>query len=82
MSREEIVSHIVYQQTIAAYEYASKHFDIHKASEHNAAFNAFEAGAEWMQKQMIDKACEWLERGGYFVNSNETIDDFRKAMEE
>ena len=30
----------------------------------------------------IDKACEWLIRGGYFVNSNETIEDFRKAMED
>ena len=30
----------------------------------------------------IDKACEWLIRGGYFVNSNETIEDFRKDMEE
>ena len=30
----------------------------------------------------IDKACEWLIRGGYFVNNNETIEDFRKAMKE
>ena len=30
----------------------------------------------------IDKACEWFIRGGYFVNSNETIEDFRKAMED
>ena len=37
--------------------------------------------AEWMQKKMIDKACNWLEKGGYFVNNTETIDDFRKAME-
>lgn len=43
---------------------------------------AFEEGAKWADKTMIDKACEWLEKGGYFVNSNETINDFRKAMEE
>lgn len=38
--------------------------------------------AQWVDKTMIDKACEWLLKGGYFVNSNETIEDFRKAMEE
>ena len=46
------------------------------------AYCAFGAGAEWMQKKMIEKACQWLIRGGYFVNSNESIEDFRKAMEE
>ena len=81
MNREEIVNHINYQQTIAAFEYANQHFDINKIPERNAALNGFEEGAEWMQKKMIEKACEWLERGGYFVNSNETIDDFRKAMQ-
>lgn len=33
------------------------------------------------KKALIDKACAWLIRGGYFVNSNETIEDFRKAMQ-
>ena len=42
----------------------------------------FLEGAQWADKTMIDKACEWFIRGGYFVNSNETIEDFRKAMEE
>lgn len=42
----------------------------------------FEEGAKWADKTMIDKACEWLLKGGYFVNNNETIEDFRKAMEE
>lgn len=37
---------------------------------------------ENQKKALIEKACEWLIRGGYFVNSNETIEDFRKAMEE
>ena len=30
----------------------------------------------------INKACEWLKSGGYFVNNSETEEDFRKAMEE
>ena len=42
----------------------------------------FVVAAQWADKTMIEKACEWLIRGGYFVNSNETIEDFRRAMEE
>lgn len=42
---------------------------------------AFENGMKEADKTMLDKACEWLKNGGYFVNSNETIEDFRKAME-
>ena len=33
-------------------------------------------------KTMIEKACKWLLKGGYFVDSAETIDDFKRAMEE
>lgn len=39
-------------------------------------------GVRLADKTMIEKACKWLQDGGYFVNSNETIEDFRKAMEE
>jgi hypothetical protein len=42
---------------------------------------AFENGMKEADKTMLDRACEWLKNGGYFVNSNETIEDFRKAME-
>lgn len=49
-----------------------------QTSAHQAIFIE---GAEWADKTMLDRACEWLENGGYFVNSNETIEDFRKAME-
>ena len=41
----------------------------------------FIAGAHYADKTMLDRACKWLQDGGYFVNSNETIEDFRKAME-
>lgn len=73
--REEIVNNIGYKMTRAALEYVEKH-------EFADAMDAFEAGAEWMQETMIEKATQWLIRRGYFVNSNETIEDFRKAMEE
>lgn len=43
---------------------------------------SFEAGTKWADKTMIEKACKWLLRGGYFVNNTETIDDFKRAMEE
>ena len=39
-------------------------------------------GVRLADKTMIEKACKWLLRGGYFVNSTETIDDFKRAMEE
>ena len=38
-------------------------------------------GVRLADRTMLDRACEWLKNGGYFVNSNETIEDFRKAME-
>lgn len=41
----------------------------------------FKEGAKFADKTMLDRACKWLKDGGYFVNSNETIEDFRKAME-
>lgn len=44
-------------------------------------YEGFIKGAEWADKTMLDRVCKWLQDGGYFVNSNETIEDFRKAME-
>lgn len=39
-------------------------------------------GVRLADKTMIEKACRWLIEGGYFVNNTETIDDFKRAMEE
>lgn len=53
--------------------------------------DAFEEGAEWADKTMLDKACEWMkgqvyqEYGGGPLErliSDERITDFRKAMED
>ena len=47
--------------------------------------------AEWKEKKLIDKACEWLkdtlmsDEGGFPITSNgvkEFIKDFKQAMEE
>ena len=54
---------------------------------------AFEEGAKWADKTMIEKACEWLEQfqedyevydawNGDYVNFKSHIIDFREAMEE
>lgn len=45
---------------------------------------SFEAGAEWADKTMIDKACDWLKN--YFIEEeipryDNFIINFRKAME-
>lgn len=37
--------------------------------------------ADMTRKEVISKACDWLLKGGYFVNNTETINDFKKAME-
>ena len=56
--------------------------------------DAFEGGAEWADKTMIEKACDWLDQNvekyesvtkmGYmpFCLIEDMINDFRKAMEE
>lgn len=53
---------------------------IEKANQ--AVTQSFENGANFMKQEMIKKACKWLISGGYFVNSTETIEDFKKYMEE
>ena len=55
---------------------------------------AFEEGAKWADKTMIEKACKWIEqhqedynmynawRGDYYVDFTSLIIDFRKAMKD
>ena len=55
-------------------------------------YDTFKAGAEWMQKTMIERACKWLINIDFddfhFRCTDETfnndlfVDAFRKAMEE
>lgn len=54
------------------------------------ATQAYIDGAEWMQEEMMDKACEWIIANmPNYVNFEDGLlyevdmaDDFRKAMEE
>ena len=78
MSREEIVNNIGYQLTRAAIDYIEKH-------EFADSMDCFEAGAEWMQKKMIDKATQWLFENVYdYLNpeDQEKVESFRKYLEE
>ena len=76
--REEIINNIGYKMTRAALEYVEKH-------EFADAIDAFEAGAEWMQNTMIEKACKWLEKNRNELSRIDTsgfVELFKKAMEE
>ena len=83
--REEIINNIGYKMTRAALEYVEKH-------EFADAMDAFEAGAEWMQERMIEKAVEWIRTNWReYINGPDKDgciafahweNDFRRAMEE
>lgn len=61
----------------AAISYANK-----SIRDKGIAYLEFIEAVEWADATLIEKACRWLLEGGYFVNNTETIDDFRRAMEE
>lgn len=44
--------------------------------------DAFEAGAKWADKTLIDNACEWLKAHINGFETDEDCIDFRRAMEE
>ena len=66
--REEIINNIGYKMTRAALEYVEKH-------EFADAMDAFVAGAEWADKTMIDKACQWITEHIDIPYEGEFIDD-------
>ena len=76
--REEITNNIGYQTTHAAIEYIQAH-------EYADRIDSFEAGAEWMQETMIEKATQWLFENVYdYLNpeDQERVESFRKYLEE
>lgn len=64
--------------TLSAMEWADEHPNLSEEEQVGMG----ELGMMWQKKHLIDKACKWLLKGGYFVNNTETINDFKKAMEE
>ena len=68
MTREEEI--VKASKVYSEYEYNQTDYE-----------NGFLKGAKWADITMIEKACKWLLKGGYFVNNTETINDFKQAME-
>lgn len=88
MTREELEKTFAYHMTGAALEFQDKYTN--KSVDSSDLCEGFEAGAEWAQKFIVERACEWLRKnttwecnfyGGNNPNKNK-IEDFRKAMEE
>ena len=78
--REEIENNIGYKITKAAMEY----YQANCANDVDLS-DAFEAGAEWMQETMIEKATQWLFEHVYdYLNpeDQERVESFRKYLEE
>lgn len=91
MTREDIEKCFTYHAADAALEYYEQKYLQPRISDSRNVVDAFEAGAEWAQKFMIERACEWLSgnKDNYIIDiEGETIvdatiiEDFRKAMKE
>lgn len=93
MTREEIEKDRQYQLTGAAIDYCRKELPHYDGEALGEITDAFEAGAEWEHKRLVEKACEWLisafdklhneyGRKLEFVNQDVFIESFKKAMEE
>lgn len=91
MTREEIENNRQYQLTSAAIDYCRKELPHYDGEALGEITDAFEAGAEWEYKRLIEKACEWLltNKDNYIIDiegetivSEEIINDFKQAMEE
>lgn len=93
MTREEIEKDRQYQLTGAAIDYCRKELPHYDGEALGEITDAFEAGAEWEHKRLVEKACSLLIsslsqlRSEYgrrlvFVNKSDFIESFKKAMEE
>lgn len=60
MTREEIENNRQYQQTDAAIDYCCKEHPHYDGEALGEITDAFEAGAEWRHKRLVEKACEWM----------------------
>ena len=95
MTREEIEKNRHYQLTGAAFDYCRKEHPHYDGEALGEITDAFEAGAEWERKRIVEKACDWLIENfydhpheQYFICSEsfdcieEMVEQFMKAMEE
>ena len=64
-----------------AYDYADEKWgDIDEYHADTVAVSAYIAGAEAQKRIELDKACDWLRERN--VLTEDSLEDFRKAMEE
>jgi len=63
--------------------------EANRVSHNGDEFNSFIQGAEWSDKTMIEKACEWLKEKNKMcmyelemILGRNFIEDFKKKMEE
>ena len=88
MTREDIENCFSYHSADAAIEYYKQEYLQPRKIDSRDIVDAFENGAEWAQKFIIKRACEWLKlnlgnpKNIHPVLVNHLIDNFRKAMEE
>lgn len=91
MTREEIEKNRHYQLTSAAFDYCRKELPHYDGEVLGEITDAFEAGAEWEHKRLIEKACKWIDSIDFdmrYWNSEDGvcvgdfIEDLRKIMEE
>ena len=84
MTREEIEKNRQYQLTGAAIDYCRKELPHYDGEALGEITDAFEAGAEWEHKRLVEKACDWL-----VGNAEDSVESalylvakFKRAMEE
>lgn len=84
MTREEIEKNRQYQLTDAAFNYCRKEHPHYDGEALGEITDAFEAGAEWDHKRLVEKACEWLYNNwkGEDYYMSDIIEGLRKEMEE
>lgn len=94
MTREEIEKNRQYQLTGAAIDYCRKEYPHYEGEAFGEIADAFEAGAEWKHKMLVEKAVNWLvmNASDYAISTTDDdndcvvsldiVEDFRKAMEE
>lgn len=83
MTREEIEKNRQYQLTGAAIDYCRKELPHYDGEALGEITDAFEAGAEWEHKRLVEKAYEWLYNNwkGEDFYMTDIIEGLRKAME-
>ena len=78
MTREEIEKDRQYQLTGAAIDYCRKELPHFEGEAFGEIVDAFEAGAKWEHKRLVDKACAWLRRN----YTNYMIQDLSKYVKD